>query len=386
MTANDTYLGLCQRALADVGTRSTITDLAPPFGGGTDGSTESNLCGLYIADVRDQLLRAARWNFGKKTSQLSLFKASPGTQENPLVLAGRTGWSRAYPAPPWLYAYYYPVDALYIQRLIGPSPQTNNSPPIFSGVTNLLSAYPRTPYSKFEIATDAADASGNAIAFTNALSTITIANAGSGYLPGDVIVLANTQYQTPTVIGPAGWPQSIILSVGVVNTTGGILVIGVEGVGSYIYIPTNPVPVAFTTSSAGTGATFTVTMLSNAVINPPQTKTKVILTNIQSAVAEYTHNYTIPFDYDSQFATAFYTAMAGKLAQPLTGDKALARDKITIANGMILDARVADANEALTINDHVPDWLRLRGVGGGLGFEDTFFAPYGPLFPSPSPF
>src|SRR6266700_5945842 len=162
MTVNDTALSLCQQALADIGTRSKITDLPSPFGTGTDASQESYFCGLYFADVRDHLLRAARWNFAKRTGQLFLWKAAPGTQENPTLLAGRTAWNPAYPSPPWLYSYLFPGDCLFVHRVIGPSPQTNVAPPIFSGTTNLLTAFPRVPYSKFEVASDLYDASGNA--------------------------------------------------------------------------------------------------------------------------------------------------------------------------------------------------------------------------------
>ncbi len=45
-----------------------------------------------------------------------------------------------------------------------------------------------------------------------------------------------------------------------------------------------------------------------------------------------------------------------------------------------MNARAIDGNEGLTIIDHVPDWIRTRGAGGGLGYE-MFFYPFGPLFP-----
>jgi hypothetical protein len=43
-----------------------------------------------------------------------------------------------------------------------------------------------------------------------------------------------------------------------------------------------------------------------------------------------------------------------------------------------LQARANEGNEGLTILDHVPDWLRVRGVGGYS--EYNFYYPYGPLF------
>src|SRR6266567_1523251 len=384
MTVSDTYLNISQQALADIGTRSKITDLPIPFGNGNDPSQEAYFCGLFLADVRDHLLRAARWNFAKRTNQLPLLKAAPGTNENPFPAAARTSWNRAYPAPPWLYAYGYPGDSLYAHRLLGPSPQTNIQPPIFSGTTNLLTAYPRVPYSKFEVGTDLFDASGNSVALTYGAATVVVAAGGTGYLPGDTVSLPNVQYPF-TTIGPPGAPQSITLTVTGISTIGAITAINIESPGSYAATPSNPLSVG-ATNGLGAGATFTVTWVANSATVPPITKFKVILTNVQNAVLEYTHTNTNPIDYDSEFAAALIAAMAAKLVQPLAGDKALARDKITMANSLILEARVADANEALTVNDHVPDWLRLRGVGGGLGFEDYYFAPYGPLFPSPAPF
>ncbi len=385
MTVNDTALSLCQQALADIGTRSKITDLPSPFGTGTDASQESYFCGLYFSTVRDHLLRAARWNFAKRTEQLFLWKAAPGTQENPTPLAARTAWNAAYPAPPWLYSYQYPGPCLYVQRVIGPSPMTNVTPPIFSGTTNLLTAFPRVPYSKFEFATDIYDASNNLYNATNQAVTVAVSATGSSYTLGDVISLVNAQYPV-TAVSWAGAPQAVNLIVTSVNTSGGVTGVKIASNGSYITpTPANPISIAGTTG-LGTGATFNVTWQLSNILVPSLAATRVILTNVQNCIAEYTRIDTIPFEWDSLFSIAFKAAMAGTLAQPLTGDKALARDKIVIANNFIMEARTADANEALTINDHTPDWLRVRGIGGGLGFEDDYFAPYGPLFPSPPPF
>src|SRR6266702_3327505 len=271
MTVSDTYLNICQQALADVGTRSKITDLPAPFGGGTDPSQEAYFCGLFLADVRDHLLRAARWNFAKRTNQLPLFKAAPGTNENPTPAPGRQSWNRAYPAPPWLYAYGYPGDSLYAHRLLGPSPQTNIQPPIFSGTTNLLTAYPRVPYSKFEASTDLFDASGNAISVTNTATSVTLASGGLGYLPGDTISLPNVQYPL-SMIGPSGAPQAVTVTVTGVSSTGVITNINIESPGSYLITPSNPIS-AGVTNGLGTGATFNVSWIANSAASPPQTKT-----------------------------------------------------------------------------------------------------------------
>jgi hypothetical protein len=145
--------------------------------------------------------------------------------------------------------------------------------------------------------------------------------------------------------------------------------------GSYVDKPGSLAQAA--SSGNGVGSTFTLTW------TPSLQYAQVILTNVQNAIIEYTRNDTTPDSWEGSFVTAIHTALSGVLAPALTGDKTLARDKIGLANDMILQARVADANEGLTVNDHVPDWLRVRGVGGELDTGDTFFEAYGPLFPVP---
>ena len=56
--------------------------------------------------------------------------------------------------------------------------------------------------------------------------------------------------------------------------------------------------------------------------------------------------------------------IALRLVMALTGDKTLFRLRAQAAMGSIEQARSADGNEGLTIQDHVPDWLRVRGYAG----------------------
>ena len=90
--------------------------------------------------------------------------------------------------------------------------------------------------------------------------------------------------------------------------------------------------------------------------------TRVILTNQQQAILAYLRRITNPDVMDDNFVQAWVAALAGRLAIPLTGDKALANMKLGEANSYIQMARGVDGNEGLTINDVTPDWIRVRGI------------------------
>ena len=66
--------------------------------------------------------------------------------------------------------------------------------------------------------------------------------------------------------------------------------------------------------------------------------------------------------------------MGAQLCMALTGNVDQANKLVSFANATIQEARSTDANEALTINDVTPDWLRVRGViysdywSGGTGY------------------
>ena len=90
--------------------------------------------------------------------------------------------------------------------------------------------------------------------------------------------------------------------------------------------------------------------------------TRVILTNQEQAILAYLRRITNPDVMDDNFVQAWVAALAGRLAIPLTGDKALANMKLGEANSYIQRARGVDGNEGLTINDVTPDWIRVRGI------------------------
>jgi hypothetical protein len=133
-----TSTDITNRALAAIASRTTVANLA------LEQSAEAKQARLLYDPTRDALLRAAHWNFARRTTYLSLLKSAPGTPENPTGGA----WNPAtMPAPPWLYEYAYPSDCLLV-RYVTPPPPTggNTTPPIFSspitGPIPMLSAQP----------------------------------------------------------------------------------------------------------------------------------------------------------------------------------------------------------------------------------------------------
>jgi len=108
---------------------------------------------------------------------------------------------------------------------------------------------------------------------------------------------------------------------------------------------------------------------------------KAIFTNQQQALVCYNDRVTDTSLYDSAFTSALIVALASNLAFNLSGDYKLVQMLAAKANSMILAARAIDGNEGLTVVEHTPDWIRIRGAGltetGGGGI---YAEPYGPLF------
>jgi len=106
----------------------------------------------------------------------------------------------------------------------------------------------------------------------------------------------------------------------------------------------------------------------------------VILTNQYKALVVYTKRVTNPDIFSPAFTQALVVAMAAKLAQQLTGDKALAQQKFGEANGWVVQARATDGNEGLTVIDNMPDWITIREDYTGSTYLGYFIAPFGPMF------
>lgn len=90
---------LCNRALAEIGTRSTISSL-------TEQSNEAQNCALIYDPMRRATLRAAHWSFAREQVSLSLLgQSSDGSSPFP-----------------FLYKYAYPSQGLALRYLIPPAP------------------------------------------------------------------------------------------------------------------------------------------------------------------------------------------------------------------------------------------------------------------------
>jgi hypothetical protein len=116
--------------------------------------------------------------------------------------------------------------------------------------------------------------------------------------------------------------------------------------------------------SVGAGATF------NLTFTPFSTTQRVILCNQSQAILCYNTQVVDPNVMDPLFQDAWVHILAARLTFQLAGDKALANQQIQLANSMVMEARKADGNEGITVNDVTPDFIRTRGgYGVGPNFE-----------------
>lgn len=304
-----------------------------------------NFIRLY-GTTRNHLLGAAFWGFERTTQTLSLVKSAPGTPENPSTSA--TQWNSTMPAPPWLYEYRYPAGCIQFHYVTPQPLPWVGAVPIFSTTAQSWSPLYSGPPAKFIRAIDnnvSANITGITKANPGVFSAINSLAVGDGVTIADVggmVELNGNQYsvasRTPT---------------------------------TFTLVDTN--------SNAVDTTNFTTYTSGGYVLSDPMS---VILTNCQNAIGCWTQQMVDPADWSPPFRMALVHALAGYLTLPLTGDKELAKLKIAQANALILEARAADGNEGLTIQNYTPETLRIRGYvdPSGLGFEGNWYAPYFPLF------
>jgi len=345
-----TTLGdICNRSLQVLGTRTTVA--ASEVGStGTPLSNEATQFNLIFANARDDLLRKAPWNCAMRTANLTYITSSPGTPEN--TSAATTLWAPGQPPPPWAYEYQYPVDCLRPAFII-PSTQTGftSGIPITTAVTGGASSYWWGQPIRYAVQTD----------YFLPVTAAAIANGGTGHAVGDIITLS----AGATGVAPIGAPvqlQVLTAPGGVIATVSVVNQVNGEATplgGSYFAIQANPVAQGSTTG-VGINATFTLTQSSPA---QPQ---RVILTNQEFATLSYVSQVTDPNVMDSLFQTAWINLVASAMMMAL---KENSRDKanslIKLVNERIMEARVADGNEGLVINDVTPDFIRIRGNAFG---------------------
>lgn len=358
-----TTTDVVNRALQKIGTRTTVTstELA------NSSSNEAIQANLILEADRDQLLRMAPWNCSTNVANLVYITSVPGTPEN--LSTNVEVWAKGLPSPPWLYEYQYPVDCLRPLKII---PQVTvgflSGVPITTAITGGAAQTWMGPAVKFKVEVD------QFYPVTGAVCVV----PGSGYVLGEIITLAGTvtgqvPIGAPVQLRVTGLAGSGVTTVAVVNQVSGSAT--PQG-GSY-FLPQSGTIAQGSSNGSGTGAAFTLTFGS-------QGDQRVILTNQENAIVTYIRQVVDPNVMDPLFLDAWSSILSARLAIALTGDKALANTKIQEANQSVIEARKADGNEGLTMNNVTPDWIRTRGIyfpftsGGlpGMGFD------WGNLFPS----
>ena len=369
-----TNLDIGNRALQVMGSRTNMSE------GEFDNQTsnEAIQCQLIMFQLRDELNRMAPWDCVTKWASLTYISTIPGNPENPT--AGAPLWQRGQPPSPWSYEYQYPVDCLRARMIIPQYTTQAGGVPIYPAgtVTGAGQTGWTGPALKFKVATDS---------FFGVTGAAVVAG-GSGYLTNDIVILAQPTFTFTQNSAPVGQPPSLstytmnagasaVLQVLTVDGGGAILTVGllsqIQGesppvTGSYFSQPINPIAQQAVISasgqpSLGVGASFNVAI---GFFGPQ----RVILCNQTQAILCYNAQITDPNVMDPLFQDAWIHILAARLGPQLNGEVARANLNISLANASIMEARKADGNEGITVNDVTPDFLRTRGgFGVGPNFE-----------------
>lgn len=346
-----TTVDIVNRALQKIGTRTTVT-AAELANATTNEAIQANLC---LENTRDDLLRMAPWDCALKTANLTYITSVPGTPEN--TSPATTLWAPGQPSPPWAYEYQYPVDCLRACWII-PANQTGFSGgvPITTAVTGGAAAFWSGAPVRYKVQTDE---------FYPVIAAA-VAVGGTGYVVGEIITLPIGPNTSPPIGAPAQL-RVVTAPAGVIATVEVVPIIvdsdPAQG-GSYFLPQSNPVAQG-TTSGSGTGATFNLTFDVKGT-------QKVILTNQEFATLVYCKRVEDPNVMDTLFQSAWSSVLGATMVMALSGDKKLANGLIEAANRDLEEARTADGNEGITINDVTPDWIRARGIIGSDDYSGPF--------------
>jgi len=337
------------RALQTIGTRTTVTsgELI------ANSKNEAIQANLILTKYRDQLLRMAPWNCGVKYANLVWLTSVPGTPEN--TSPATFSWSPGQPAVPWAYEYLYPDDCLRA-CWINPNQNTGfaSGVPITTAVTGGAPGVWLGAPVKYRVALDD---------YLREPTSVTMVSGGTGYAANDLVILGTdtlgNNFNADAV--PGGIVQIKVLTV---DGSGTILTsqlqafsgTQVQKTGMLFSVPTYTL-VQVQTSGLGSGAQFTVNGIGSQAFSG-----RVILTNQEYANLAYVRQVTDPNVMDDMFIEAWANALGSALALALTGDKQLANSRIAVTNQRIMEARKADGNEGLTVNDTTPDFIRVRGI------------------------
>lgn len=91
---------------------------------------------------------------------------------------------------------------------------------------------------------------------------------------------------------------------------------------------------------------------------------KVVLTNACRAQGVYTGRIANPDLWDPALQNAIIGALGAWFCPPLSGSDEKRKLQISVAAGLIQQARISDGNEGITSMDHIPDWMQIRETSG----------------------
>lgn len=368
-------LDIANRALQLVGTRTNMS--TAEFNNQT--SNEAIQSQLIMDQLRDELNRMAPWDCARKFANLTYITSLPTTPENPT--SGPPLWQPGIPAPPWAYEYQYPVDCVRAIKIIPQYTAQAGGVPIYppGTVTGAITPGWTGPAIKFIVATDS---------FISVIDPVTIVAPGTGYAFGDIITLPQPSFNMVQAGITYPMPVGAPLRLSVTAIGGGGAITGISVVeqvyqhsngGSYFSAPTGTLAQASTTGN-GIGATFSIP--TSSLTTGPQ---RVILCNQQQPILQYNTRIDVTDVLDQLFQDAWIHILGARLSFQLNGDKLRANELIMLTNNMITEARKADGNEGLTVNDVTPDFIRTRGNFGGPAWEyspnmsfdwGSYYSPY----------
>lgn len=96
---------------------------------------------------------------------------------------------------------------------------------------------------------------------------------------------------------------------------------------------------------------------------------RVLLTNAPRAQAVYTARISNVDLWDPSLQNAVIGALAAWAAAPVSGSMERQKLSIAIATNLIHAARISDGNEGITSADYIPDWVQVRNIGSGFGWQ-----------------
>lgn len=105
----------------------------------------------------------------------------------------------------------------------------------------------------------------------------------------------------------------------------------------------------------------------------------VVMSDVQNGLGVYTAQISDPNLWDPSFQQCMVSSLAARLAVPLVGSPQMHQALLQEAQMYVIAARTANANEATSNVNTVPDWIAARGDGAGGyfgGMDTPFVAPW----------